>query len=349
MTLNPSRSQSTLDLYDLIYARLQRGVRHAEGLDDEAIPTPGQVAVYFVRREAQWQAATARLYRAALVYTFERVDRAGNLTEGQQLDLMRAHDLIYHRLYDEETSLRHREELRRVRRENRKKRPQTSTRKVKRFSKADASQLVSTLYGMQSRWGKVASCWFVAGSLTGLRPAEWQEARLVEEPDGRRLLVVSNAKNTNGRAHSPTRTIDVSGLKPAQWQVLMEHMKSVRLHLERGQFGKMYAECARCVRHTGKKLWPYRLKRPTLYTARHMFSADVKRSFDKAEVAALMGHASIDTAGQHYAPAWSGKGGLGVRPSEADVAAVKRLQPERFSAAVSPVPVADTPESALHQ
>jgi len=51
----------------------------------------------------------------------------------------------------------------------------------------------------------------------------------------------------------------------------------------------------------------------TLYTARHPFSANAKSDgLTREEVAALMGHASIYTAGTHYGKRRSGHGGLGM-------------------------------------
>jgi hypothetical protein len=64
-----------------------------------------------------------------------------------------------------------------------------------------------------------------------------------------------------------------------------------------------------------------------------MFAADIKGVFDHISVAAMMGHASIDTAGQHYAPAWSGRGGMAVEPSEQDVQAVTFLNQSKIDKA----------------
>lgn len=64
----------------------------------------------------------------------------------------------------------------------------------------------------------------------------------------------------------------------------------------------------------------------TLYTARHQFSANAKSSdgLTRTEIAALMGHASIYTAGEHYGKRRSGRGRLGVPRSEAEVDASER-------------------------
>ena len=52
----------------------------------------------------------------------------------------------------------------------------------------------------------------------------------------------------------------------------------------------------------------------TLYTARHQFSANAKSDgLSKEEVAALMGHASIYTAGEHYGKRRGGHGSVGAR------------------------------------
>lgn len=66
----------------------------------------------------------------------------------------------------------------------------------------------------------------------------------------------------------------------------------------------------------------------TLYSFRHQFAADGKRTFaaGSGSVAALMGHISVRTALQSYARRRSGTGrSLGIRPSADSLAAVENL------------------------
>ncbi|MCA8451381.1 hypothetical protein, partial [Burkholderia vietnamiensis] len=63
---------------------------------------------------------------------------------------------------------------------------------------------------------------------------------------------------------------------------------------------------------------------PTLYSARHQFAADAKSSgWTQAEVAALLGHASDDTAARHYARARSGQSAIRVAPVGQEIQTVR--------------------------
>ena len=69
-----------------------------------------------------------------------------------------------------------------------------------------------------------------------------------------------------------------------------------------------------------------------------MFTANAKSVFGRIEVAALLGHASADTAKLHYAQRRLGSGVTGVRPIENDVAAVAKRNPEIAPKPLPPLP-----------
>ncbi|MCF7971359.1 MAG: hypothetical protein K9L22_09380 [Methylococcaceae bacterium] len=70
-----------------------------------------------------------------------------------------------------------------------------------------------------------------------------------------------------------------------------------------------------------------------LYSARHQFVANAKQGGLSLEViAALMGHASTETATQHYGRRVSGKpNGISVRASDEDIEQVRVLNQHRKS------------------
>ena len=111
--------------------------------------------------------------------------------------------------------------------------------------------------------------WLRCGILTGLRPCEWQGAQFHEGG-----LVVINAKHTHGRACGETRSLDVSNLSPSE-QADIRYLSN---RLSEGDYAKTYAACRKRLAWVAKTLWPGREKRPNLYSARHQFSADAKRS-----------------------------------------------------------------------
>src|SRR3546814_8539599 len=71
-------------------------------------------------------------------------------------------------------------------------------------------------------------------------------------------------------------------------------------HSAQGGFGKLYAGCQRLLYKANRALWPRASRIYSLYSARHQFGANAKQKLSREEVAALMGHITIDTAARHY-------------------------------------------------
>jgi integrase len=218
---------------------------------------------------------------------------------------------------EEESGIEEEDQLRTVRREREKRFPRGAQQRAFRLSLADLQRLLDELRARGER-GSEASDWYMSTVLTGLRPCEWRSAELVGDS-----LCVSNAKSTNGRAFGPTRTIDVSGLLGFERECLIRHLAALEGQRDEPAFARKYKAVRTVIRDAGQRLWPKRLHRPSLYTARHQFAAGAKTTWPPAEVAALMGHASTRSAPAYYAPARSAVGGVRVRPSDADVRAVK--------------------------
>lgn len=184
----------------------------------------------------------------------------------------------------------------------------TAARKAKTFYWVDLLRLLCEL---ESKNERVAAVWLRAGYITGLRPCEWRYARLEEN-----RLVVRNAKNSNGRAHGETRTLLIESNQE------LRNIAALIFQL-RLNYKSQYAHVRYAIRVAAMSIWPKRKLLPSLYTARHMFAAEAKKRLPKVDVAAMMGHATDRTAGQHYARRTTAKGGLVVRPSSVDIAAVK--------------------------
>lgn len=182
----------------------------------------------------------------------------------------------------------------------------TSGLKRKRIPKEDLDRLEAWLRRFsRSRHAAAAADWLVATVATGLRPAEWQEADLVETPSlvhpgGMRVaLRVANAKATNGRANGEARTIDVSSFRPSTLAAVARMAAAGRLWGEDGAFGQMQAACSGVVYHACQAIWGG-AKRYCLYSARHQFLANAKRYCSPAQVSALAGHTVTDTAFSSY-------------------------------------------------
>lgn len=329
--LNPTQevtklADSTVAQYTRIYAGFENRIRRQEKLTKDEPVNPAQIAMLFNEMEGGWESKTARLYRASLMHGFLTKQNCGDESSKGAIELLtHVHD-------GEEERLARLDDLRRQRKLLRKLPPRGPRQKVKRFSKADAEILVNALIAMRTPNGAMAAMWFISTALTGLRPCEWPTASIDSHHTMQFALVVKNAKNTQGRSHGEKRSIVLSGMNETQNRVIRVHMGNVAREHEARKFDVFYRNCRRCLERTADALWPNRPRHPTIYTARHMFAADIKSVYTKFEVAALMGHASIETAGEHYAQRWSGSGSVGVSPDDLDVQAVMALNKEPANA-----------------
>tara|TARA_Y100001960_G_scaffold321323_1_gene395794 strand:- start:23233 stop:24285 length:1053 start_codon:yes stop_codon:yes gene_type:complete len=177
----------------------------------------------------------------------------------------------------------------------------TSAKKQKHLSIQDLKKLDKELSRSKSQWSVPTRIWLRAGILTGLRPVEWRGAKLIENNDSVALLV-NNAKNTNNRANGETRTLHLNHLKPEDINIIKSHLRVVgKFNEKKSDWESLYQGCSNLLRNKNKIIFPLRKKHPTLYSARHQFSANAKASGCKPEeIAALMGHASDLTAQMTY-------------------------------------------------
>jgi hypothetical protein len=178
-----------------------------------------------------------------------------------------------------------------------------------------------------------------AGRVTGLRPCEWPNAQLLksDRPGLRWMLVVANAKCTNGRTHGPFRTlywVDLPSDVVRDIGAWIGIARGADYEVRLNTIGRLLWEVTR-------ELWPRRKKWPTLYSTRHAAVAMWKAHYVRADqtmaerlealaiIAALMGHGSDDTASQHYAranAASSGGAAMGVPAAHpAEVARVRQV------------------------
>lgn len=201
----------------------------------------------------------------------------------------------------------------------------TSGAKLKRFSTSDYHKIMRTLEEHPSPWAEDLQRWLTAGLLTGLRPREWGQAKMIMR-DGEPALLVNNAKATNHRAHGPTRTIMLGGLTDEERAIIKKHIERALLFVKTNQFqNRFYQGCAAVLARTARRIWPKRQNGyVTLYSARHQFSADAKAcGLLPEELAALMGHAVDTTATKHYGKKTAGIEMIRVRPDPKEVAKVR--------------------------
>ena len=203
-------------------------------------------------------------------------------------------------------------------------RGRTSSQKAKWISWDDLRTLARESRYMHGKWIKPALLWLGTNILVGLRPSEWRHAYL-DEQGSKVTLVVWNAKNTNGRGHGEKRHIDVTGLGSKAVNRIREQIQSASQHAgDDTAWNTYYAGVRNAIHQITRKFLPNQRKYPTLYSSRHQFAANAKSSgMSKLEVAALLGHASDDTAGSHYGKKKHGTGGCRVK---ADMQEMERVR-----------------------
>jgi len=201
----------------------------------------------------------------------------------------------------------------------------TSALKQKTFKKADFDQLIAYLerHIGKHRYARALSLWLKASRLTGRRPSEWEHTDLIRI-DITPELKVQNAKATNGRGNGEERTLLLDRSTNGALEIIQDMIEMVEGYLSEMPFAQLQKYLGDYMNRAARSCFGKRKKYPTLYSTRHQVSADAKMSgLSRAEVAALMGHATDETAGTHYARKVSGESVVGVRPIPSEVSTVR--------------------------
>lgn len=215
----------------------------------------------------------------------------------------------------------------------------TSALKQKKFPDDDFRAVMDALEGSTRQNHNCLRTFLLANRLVGLRPSEWKTASVHRASPGsdEMVLTVHNAKNTNSRGNGKTRTLLLKDLGNDDLDALHEMVQLVEavdsgLMVDgRGRTStfKPWIRClASSLAEITATVFPRRTLRPTMYSLRHQVMADAKWSGEsQAEVAALAGHATEDTAGRHYARGVSGARQQRVKASPSNVATVRPGRP----------------------
>lgn len=193
----------------------------------------------------------------------------------------------------------------------------TSNQKAKGIKIQDLLLLDRQIIANSGKYARVTIAWLKAGVLTGLRPSEWQNAVVKDD-----VLVVKNGKHSNERACGEFRELDISGLSEPNKAIIIGLIKILTK-----DFDEVYNTCRCLLYRNCRLLWPQRKKHITLYSARHQFAANAKATNAKTEVAALMGHASQETAGTHYGRDQQGE--QLVKPSQKNIDIVEQRKAQQ--------------------
>lgn len=309
-----SISPKTESIYVTKYQQLRRQTAKAIGAQIETSVDPIRIVEYLIMRKPDLAKRTWRLYKAALDHQFRHArDTAPDQASQQEID----YALQILRAESQEGAL-----VRGTR---------TSAKKARQIRPEDFATLVSYIARHQDDHVRARALltWCVATEPVGLRPAEWDGARRDTGADGIPLLIVQNAKATNGRGNGPTRTLDLSACSPAQLDAVDELLDLIEGYRQDGGFERFQSQISEYLYRAGRAALSKRTQYPSLYTFRHQFSANAKSHLSRSEVAALMGHASDATASRNYAQSRLATGQVPVRPLAAEVGRVRRQGHDR--------------------
>ncbi|GAC1422646.1 MAG: hypothetical protein NVSMB6_24070 [Burkholderiaceae bacterium] len=332
--------------YESLYrAAVERAANVVSTVNSNKSLPMKKVVDVFLEKRFGWMASTERQYKAALIFVFDENVATGSMSawEARGKLIMETEpdapdDTLYYSSRQELAAGRERVRLENARlaqhrnkmvienREN-KIRGKTSSQKAKSMNINDLDSLLSEIDKSKSIHKEDVKLWFQSTVITGLRPSEWASASFSADNGEGLMLRVVNGKNSNGRALGHTRSINLDRLSKEELSTVTKFMNVVATKSAPGQFETWAHTCRVLFYKFARRTFKGRLKIPTMYTARHMFSSNAKKRFSRAEVAALMGHASDLTAGQHYARKSSATGAVRVEPSQRDVQAVRERNP----------------------
>lgn len=253
-----------------------------------------ELTAWFCSQNSRWEPSTIRQYRAAILMDLETTPLHPT-----------ARTLLVERL--------HREPLPKTSGPRK-----TSAKKRKSLPIAQFARLEQFLKVSGRADDKLIRGLLIFGAALFLRPIEYIDARV----EGM-MLIVRNAKATNGRANGEERERDLEPMGKKAIATLVTFLDRLRTAAqEAGAWKKLHNRLASRLARVCRSLG---IARVSLYTLRHVGMATAKTWMAPEEVAAAAGHASVHTAMTHFAKRRTGWVGLRLagRPSPAIVQRVR--------------------------
>ncbi|WP_199030739.1 site-specific integrase [Ralstonia sp. ASV6] len=312
--LTPTKSEDTKREYVKCYERLRRRFGNELGKKDLA---PDEVVAHLILQRTSFAKRTWRHYKASVIYWLETFSPQSETA----IEVLRSHGSAGLRDGGANTSARKRKDV-----------PDSIWNEIKYAIRERIKR------GHKHAAKLLSVC--EATLAAGLRPNEWAFSELTRHDDNHRLVLrVRNSKHTNGRANGEYREMYVDELTEDELRAVREaldacavdahdetdvHEQAAKLQLAL----KHELEAARALAVAGQR-------RPrssiTLYSFRHQFSANAKRTFENPVLtAALLGHSSTHTGFQHYGKRRNASSRVRVYPTEASVAAVQNRYLETY-------------------
>lgn len=183
-----------------------------------------------------------------------------------------------------------------------------------------------------------------ANTVIGLRPIEWQSIGFFNylnndyistEVSGSEFstlgISIDNAKFSSGRSFGPSREMLLVGINEdklswiTNFNSLFTKALGQTTGYERDTAAKEYMKSLQKALYDALvKLQIPKEQRPTIYSTRHQCISNAKkRGLTPTQIAALFGHASIETAKIHYGKKQHGRSAVSILPSKESVDAVE--------------------------
>jgi integrase len=316
MTVNQiTQQKATIEKYHKVASRIIVEFSNSTGREWQLHPL--RLVEWMGERRPRWATATWRVYRAAMTHVMR--------TE-------------FPSLVEETISILNHASATVAAKPHRPHR-------VKKLSPEHLAQIVDLATSSRSSNLSLAVLMLRGTEIVGLRPHEWFGAKR----EGH-AVIVNNSKHTNGRAFGPVRHLKLDFTSDGE-NTIVDYMIDYANKYETSEAWLHRVQIVRVA--LGRATSSLGIPGLHLYSARHQFSANAKLAgLAQIEIAALMGHASNETAASHYGRRSAGRiGGLKVRPDEADVAIVAELNAGRAPDGYQPpgqisLPLAKTPPEA---
>ena len=293
-------SQTTVRQYSRIADRLLRAYARERGQEWHVDPQAFSCWFMDKSRAGFWARRTFWIYKAAVVWFMERNGPV------EAMEKLKA------------TSAR-----------LRKSSSETSSKKLKKLSDKPWKNLSERLQASNKPLDRILLHWLEAGRCSGLRPCEWEHAT-IDYAAGTACLTVANAKRSDVRSNGVTRKLLFDPVcNREETASLQVFLRDIRGWTNSGKtFPDLYDKCRKRLYYVCRVLQAGLDQNSdlaiSLYSPRHQFAADMKASgLSKAQVAALMGHASEESATIHYARRKDGRKRVPPRSPESEVDSVR--------------------------
>ncbi|MBJ8931593.1 site-specific integrase [Citrobacter freundii] len=273
--------------------------------------------------------ASARLYKSALLYAIVD-DATRRMDQNESLDQSIE---MYSRVHTLQTT------------QLLSKSNKTSSLRRKHFSNELIDQLVELAIS-NKRFKKLREsiAFIKANNVIGLRPVEWQSIGFFNYLDKAYIsqataidncstlgISINNAKFTSGRSFGPTREMILAGINEdklswiTNFNNLLTKALGNKIGYERDIAAKEYMKSLQKALYDALvKLQIPKEQRPTIYSTRHQCISNAKkRGLSPIQIAALFGHASIETAKIHYGKKQHGRSAVSIIPSKESINAVE--------------------------